>query len=357
MAEGIRTLRAKLTVDLSAIATNWRALDTISGPSVETAAVVKADAYGLGCCEVAHALHEAGTRNFFVAILEEGIELRKALGSNASIYVLAGHLRGETSAFLQYSLSPVLNSIDQFKRHFEAAPNYPFAVQVDSGMNRLGMEIDEFQSVQDAAVAAGVEFVMSHLACSDQPGHWQNREQLKAFTNATEGLGLRLSLAATGGILLGSDYHFDMCRPGIGLYGGLPFRNARPVVNLNLPVIQVREVREHECVGYGATWQATQPSRIATVSSGYHDGIFRSLSGNCALYADGVACRMAGRVSMDSLTVDVTHLAQVPESFQLLGPDQSINDLAERASTICNEVLTSLGNRYSRTYIDAQHDN
>ena len=350
-------MRAELIVDLESVAENWRTLDSFSGADVETAAVVKANAYGLGCCEIAHALRMAGARSFFVAILEEGIELRESLDSHVSIYVLSGHMKGEAKAFSQYSLSPVLNSIEQYERHLESASRLPFAIQIDSGMNRLGMEIDEFQSVRASAIEAGVEFVMSHLACSDEPGHWQNREQLEVFGAATAGLGVRRSLAATGGTFLGRTYHFDMCRPGIGLYGGLPYKNALPVVNLNLPVIQVRDVQESECVGYGATWQASQRSRIATVSSGYSDGILRSLGGNCVLYADGVPCSLAGRVSMDLLTVDVTHLAEIPELFQLLGPDQTINDLADHASTICNEILTSLGSRYNRTYINGRNVN
>ena len=326
-------------------------LASLSGQEVETAAVVKADAYGLGCHEVAEALRRAGARRFFVAILEEGIELRESLGHDSGIYVLSGHLNGEATAFSQYALTPVLNSTEQFDRHVEHLPDHPFAIQIDTGMNRLGMEVAEFQSLRDRAIEANVEFVMSHLACADEPEHRQNREQLMVFEAATEGFAVRRSLAATGGILLGSRFHFDMCRPGIGLYGGDPYKTGRQVMNLSLPVIQVRDVLKGECVGYGATWQAQRPSRIATVSSGYADGILRSLSGNFDLFANDVPCPVAGRVSMDCLTVDVTHLRRVPETFQLLGPGQTINELADRASTICYEVLTSLGSRYNRTHV------
>ena len=217
-------------------------------------------------------------------------------------------------------------------------------------MNRLGMEADEFRSVREMQGNAEPVLVMSHLACADDPPHPQNQIQLKEFLEMTEGMRPRRSLSATGGILLGPDFHFDLCRPGIGLFGGMPHRGAHQVVQLDLPVIQVRNVRPGESVGYGATWIAGSDTRVATVSAGYADGIFRSLGGSLTLYAGDVPCRSVGRVSMDLITVDVSHIREVPDTLQLLGRHQTIDDLADCASTIGYEILTSLGNRYERVH-------
>jgi alanine racemase len=217
-------------------------------------------------------------------------------------------------------------------------------------MNRLGMEAAEWSALRDIALAAGPTLLMSHLACADEPGHPMNAAQLRAFRAMTDGTGVPRSFAATGGILLGPDYHFELTRPGIGLYGGQPFEDAAPVVRLSLPVVQVRDVAEGETVGYGASWTAEGPSRIATVSAGYADGLIRSMSNRAVLFAGDIPCPLAGRVSMDLLTVEVTHLHEVPDTLDILGPRQTVDDLAEAAGTIGYEVLTALGPRYLRRY-------
>ena len=196
---------------------------------------------------------------------------------------------------------------------------------------------------------------LSHLACADEPEHPMNRRQAETLARlATRLPGLRLSLAATGGILLGAGYHHGLTRPGIGLYGGLPFAAARPVVTLSLPVIQVRDVAPGETVGYGAAWTAARPSRIALVAAGYADGLLRAIGGgNVALYAAGTACPLVGRVSMDLITADVTDLAEEPASLEILNARQTIDDLGRAAGTIGYEILTSLGARYDRVYKEA----
>jgi alanine racemase len=191
---------------------------------------------------------------------------------------------------------------------------------------------------------------MSHLACADEPDHPLNEAQLKAFHAMTDGTGLPRSLAATGGILLGSRYHFDLTRPGVGLYGGLPFAAASPAVTLSLPVIQTREVAVGEAVGYGCTWIADKPSVIATVAGGYADGLPRRLSGKAQLWDGDTPCPLVGRVSMDLITVDITHLPEVPKSLDILGPNQPVDALADIAGTIGYELLTALGPRYTRRY-------
>jgi alanine racemase len=242
----------------------------------------------------------------------------------------------------------MLNSAEQLARHRSALPGAPYGIQLDSGMNRLGMEPADWAAARAEAEAGPLTLVMSHLACADAADHPANAAQLETFREMTEGASVPRSLAATGGILLGRAYHFDMTRPGIGLYGGLPFADARPAVRLSLPVIQLRDVAPGETVGYGCSFTATRPTRIATVSAGYADGLIRALSGKATLWAGDRPCPLAGRVSMDLLTVDVTDLAEVPDALDILGPHQGVDRLAEDAGTIGYEILTSLGARYVR---------
>ncbi len=335
-----------LQIDLAALAANWRALDAKT--TVETGAVVKANGYGLGAAQVAATLASVGARKFFVAVATEGIAVRAALGPEVEINVFSGHMAGDTATIRDHNLTPMLNSIEQVTRHLEALPGHPFGVQLDSGMNRLGMEWSEWAAVAPVALSQHPTLVMSHLACADEPEHPMNAYQLDVFEKMTRGISTPRSLAATGGILLGEKYHFDLCRPGIGLYGGFPFADARPVVQLDLPVVQIRPLDTGEVVGYGNTWQADRPSKIATVSAGYADGLIRAMSDKAMLWADDHPCRLVGRVSMDLITVDVTDLEHAPEVLTILGPKQSVDQLADRAGTIGYEILTSLGGRYAR---------
>ncbi len=341
-----------LTVDLDALVANWRALDALSGAGVETGACVKADGYGLGAARVARALAGAGVRRFFVAVAEEGAAIRQALGPGPEICVFSGHMRGDTDMIGDLDLTPMLNSVDQLTRHFEALPGHAFGVQLDTGMNRLGMEPAEWGAVREIALARGPALVMSHLACADEPRHEMNAKQLAVFREMVAGIEAPLSLAATGGILLGAEYHFDITRPGIGLYGGQPFAEARPVAQLSLPVIQTRPLAMGETVGYGNSFVAQRAATIATVSAGYADGLIRAMGGVAQLYHGPTPCPLAGRVSMDLLTVDVTDLPEVPQMLDILGPDQTVDSLAEAAGTIGYEILTALGARYTRRYLE-----
>lgn len=341
-----------LLIDLDAIAANWRALDRATASGVQTAAVVKADAYGLGTARVAQTLARAGARRFFVALAEEGALVRQALGPGPQICILSGHMAGDTDLIGDLDLTPVLNALDQVTRHLEALPGHAFGVQLDTGMNRLGMEPAEWEALAPYLLEAGPEFLMSHLACADDPDHPMNDHQLAQFHAMTDGTGVPRSFAATGGILLGPRYHFDLTRPGIGLYGGRPYEGAASVVSLSLPVIQTRQVDPGEIVGYSGTWEAETTALIATVAAGYADGLLRGLSNNAVLWDGDVPCPLVGRVSMDLITVDVSHLPDIPRSLDILGPYQTVDDLADAAGTIGYEILTSLGARYSRRYAE-----
>tara|TARA_R110000868_G_scaffold18172_15_gene78984 strand:- start:4931 stop:5971 length:1041 start_codon:yes stop_codon:yes gene_type:complete len=343
---------ATLTIDTGAIARNWQSLDART--EVETGAVVKANGYGLGAPVVARVLARAGCRSFFVATADEGATLRAALGQGPAIYVFSGHMDGDTGAIREGRLTPLLNSVDQMLRHVEALPGSPFGLQMNTGMNRLGMQASEWSALRDIAVAQRPGLIISHLACSDEPDHEMNAFQLRQFREMTDGIDAPRSLAATGGTLLGEDYHFDLCRPGVGLFGGLPYAQAEAVVTLDAPVIQVRDVVAGESVGYGNMWIAQRPSRIATISAGYADGLIRAMGNGAGahVYADDTALPIVGRVSMDLITVDVTDLGHDPAHLQLLGAHQTVDDLATAAGTIGYEVLTSLGHRYARRYTE-----
>lgn len=348
---------ATLTIDTDAIAANWRALDAHSGSGVETAATVKAGGYGLGIGPVARALAAAGARRFFVAVAEEGATLRQVLGEGPDIYVYGGHMQGDAAILRDARLVPLLNAPEQAARHFQALPGHRYGVQLDSGMNRLGMEPADWAALRPGLPAQAPDLVMSHLACADAPDSPENHRQLNAFRTMTADLGpgVRRSIAATGGVLLGRAWHFDLTRPGIGLYGGAPFARARPVVRLSIPVIQTRPVAPGEFVGYGCTWRATQPARIATLAAGYADGIIRAMGNRVQLYHGDVACPLRGRVSMDLLTVEITALDDpAPQALDLICPAQGIDAVADAAGTIGYEILTALsGARHARRHLGA----
>lgn len=339
-----------LHIDLEAVAANWRALDAKSAAACETAATVKADAYGLGAAQVAPRLFREGCRAFFVATAAEGLALRRTLGPEPRIYAFYGHMPGDTATLQRADIVPMICSVDQLTRQLEALPRHPFGIQLDTGMNRLGLKMAEWAATAELALKAHAVLVTSHLSDGDDPGSPANAAQLARFHEMTDGIAVPRSLAATGGVLLGPDYHFEMTRPGIGLYGGHPFRAADPVVSLEVPVITCFDVEAGEAVGYGGTWRAPAPSRIATIAAGYADGLPRALSPALEVMAGPVACPVIGRISMDLIGVDISHLDGDPEGVVILDAHRGVDTLAAAAGTIGYEILTSLGSRFVRRY-------
>ena len=356
--------RPILTIDLGAITANWKALaDRAAG--AECAAVVKADAYGLGLSRVAPALAAAGARTFFVAQAQEGAKLRRILGPGPVIYVFNGFTEDDLETFVSNDLQPVLNSLHQIRTFRAAAYAFPekprAALHVESGINRLGLTPDDLDALR-AAGPGGIDFtlVMSHLAAADEPQNGMNARQRGAFSGRSALLRAvapkaRLSLAATGGTLLGPSFHFDLVRPGIGLYGGLPFDAARSVVTLEAPFLQIRPVPAGLSVGYGATWTARRDSVIGVLPLGYADGFFRTLK-EPKVFIRGRPAPVVGRISMDMITVDLTAHPDVETGAmaEVLGPNQGVDALASRCGTIGYEILTALGDRYARRYIEAE---
>ena len=321
-------------------------------------AAVKADAYGLGAAEVAPALAGAGCRHFFVAHVAEGVAVRAALGPGIMIAVLNGFRPGADE---DAALTPVLNSPGDIAAW--AGTGAGVILHIDTGMARLGLSPSELAVlVEDPAPLAGVTllYVMTHLACADDPAHPLNAEQAARFGAARARLPAALSsFANSSGLFLGRDFASDLARPGCALYGLNPTPGRpnpmRPTVRLEVPVLQIREIPAGTTVGYGATWTAARASRIATVAAGYADGYLRSLSGRALARHGGQDIPLVGRVSMDLITFDVTdHPSITPGSMiELIGPGQSPDDVAARAGTIGYEVLTSLGTRYRREYLRA----
>ena len=356
-----------LTIDLTAVTDNWRLLRDRAAPAA-CAAVVKADAYGLGIEQVAPALADAGCTLFFVATLDEGLRLRSLL-PQVEVAVLGGLLPGTATIFLRDRLIPVLNDLGQAARWREetakAGRRAPAILHVDTGMNRLGLDPAETALLTaDPALLDGIDlsYVMTHMACPDEPAHPLNALQLARFRAALAALpGAKGSLAASSAIFLGPDHHFDLVRPGAALYGVNPIPGApnpmRQAVRLDGRVLQVRHVDRGEGVGYGASRTCGNPSKIVTVATGYADGYLRALSNRGSARIAGHDVPMIGRVSMDLLTFDVTGL---PEGLvhpgglvELLGEGYTPDDAARDAGTIGYEILTSLGGRYARRYIGA----
>ncbi|MCP1272861.1 alanine racemase [Gluconobacter albidus] len=352
---------AWLTVSLKAIANNYGLVARL-GAGAECAAVVKADAYGLGAAQVAQALAGRGAGTFFVAHLDEGIALRAVL-PQARIFVLHGFMPGCEGSMAAHGLIPVLNSLDQvrsWKRFCEQAGQaFPAALQFDSGMSRFGLSIED---LAERALFNGLnlQLVMSHLACADMPDSPANEMQRQRFvTMAAAFPGVPRSLAASSGIFLGPDYHFELIRPGAALYGIAPSEGRRvlaPVVSLDARIAQIRTIQAGDRVGYGLSWMAPKATRIATLSLGYADGFFRAQAGQASVWYGRTRLPVIGRVSMDSISVDMTEAPadlKAGDVLSVLGPQQDVDALARSAGTIGYEVLTALGSRFHRVYVPA----
>jgi alanine racemase len=356
--------RARLTVDLDALAANHAVLKQLAGPA-EVAPVVKADAYGLGAGPIGRRLWAEGARSFFVARLEEGEALRTALGPGrpARVLVLDGATAGSAARMVDAGLTPVLNSPAQVEGYAAWARGHgplPCAIHVDTGMHRLGLALEELAvlaAAPDRLSGLKIELLMSHLACADQDEHRMNAQQAGRFKKVRALMpDVPGSLANTPGVFLGAAFHHDLVRPGIGLYGGGPFDKPHPrltpVATLTAPILQVRAVAEGETVGYGRRFAADRAYRIAIVAAGYADGLPRASEGARAWFA-GDFRDILGRVSMDLIAIDVTGCedAQPGAMVELLGPHVQVDEVAAAAGAVAHEVLTRLGHRAERLYL------
>ena len=353
---------ALLTIDLSAVATNYRLLRARAAPA-QCAAVVKADAYGLGIDDVVPALSRAGCETFFVAHVSEARRVR-AVARAAKIYVLNSLPLGGAAALRTVDAVPVLGSLAEIARWRAGAGDAPFALHVDTGMNRLGVSMAEAADIARGG-AAGIELVMSHFVSSEDMSDPANARQVAAFAKLRALFPrAKLSLSNSSGLFLEARPMLDLVRPGYALYGGNPTPGApnpmRAVVKLEAPVIQLRLIEAGETVGYNSQWTARRRTRLATVSIGYADGFPRAAGGTDARregaqgIVRGARCRIAGRVSMDLIVLDVTDAPRdvAPgDMAEFLGAEIGIDELAEHGGTIGYQVLTGLGARYAREYV------
>jgi len=357
-----------LTVDLDAIIANWRKLEKTAVPA-ECAGVVKADAYGCGAEPVAKALAAAGCKTFFVATLDEAAVVRAVL-PDATIYALNGFFQNTGDAYAKVNCKPVIGDLhelaewDVFCRR--SGWRGGAAIHIDTGMNRLGLTVAEAQGIIPRINAGdhGITLVMSHLVSGELVNNPTNARQLAAFREiASLFSNVPASLSSSSGIYLGAQFQFDMVRPGAALYGVNPTPEAdnpmQPVVDLKARIVQIRNVERGETVGYGGTWTARRPTRLAIVAAGYGDGYFRAASANdgtrgAEVVVAGKRCPVAGRISMDLMAVDITDLPQNTarrgHMVTLIGEGITVDELAHHFGTIGYEVLTSLGRRYARIY-------
>jgi alanine racemase len=358
-----------LTVDLDALVANWRKLEKTAVPA-ECAGVIKADAYGCGIGPVATALAAAGCKTFFVATLGEARDARAVLPSEAALYVLNGFLQNTGEDYAKHNCRPVIGDLNELAEWDVFCRRTGWsggaAIHVDTGMNRLGLSPAAAQGIIPRINAGdhGITLVMSHLAAAEHLNNPANARQLAAFRDAaSEFAGVPAALANSSGIFLGAPFQFDLVRPGAALYGVNPTPEAdnpmQPVVDLKARIVQVRDLERGDTVGYGGSWTARRATRIALISAGYADGYFRAASSNdgtrgADVIIAGKRCPIAGRISMDLISADITDLP--PKTVRrghwatLLGEGITVDELAHHFGTIGYEVLTSLGRRYARIY-------
>ena len=347
-----------MTVNLDAVAENYRALKAKSGKP--TAAVIKADAYGLGMVAIARRLEREGCHDFFVVTIDEGVRLRA--NTDRTIFLLGGIHSGDRSLIEKHDLIPVLNSLEDI-----TAWKGRCAIHFDTGMNRTGLSEDEAEAlIADPSRLSHlkVELALSHFACADEPGHPLTQTQCEKFARIHSRLaahlpGTRWSLANSSGIFERAGATYDLVRPGYALYGGNPTPHLpnpmRPVIRLEATIVQIRQVAHGESVGYGASHVFDTDTQIATLCLGYADGYMRGFSGpnHGRVYWKNLSCPILGRVSMDLISVGIGHLPDKPKAgdrMEIIGAHQDIDEVARQAGTIGYEILTSLGNRYARIY-------
>lgn len=368
-----RLAGGRLTIDLDALAANWLLLAEKSKPG-RAGAVVKADAYGLGIVHVVPPLWQAGCRTFFVALVEEGLRV-KAVTPDAQVYVLNGLFADAFSVYEQSNLIPVLGSLHELGLWRDLNANHaeklPYALHVDTGMNRLGLTVQEaIQFAGDARDDKPV-LLITHLAAADDQSHTLTQRQFESFQKLRAAFaGIESSIANSPGIFHAGIGAYDLSRPGVAMYGGEPVSGIanpmRPVVTLEARIVQIRNGLKGETAGYGATATLKRDTRIAICSVGYADGYLRSASGSGVPLRNAVAAGgmgfvagqkvpIIGRVTMDLTSFDITDLPEdavkTGDHIELFGPNIALDDAARAAGTIGYELLTSLGNRYHRRYI------
>jgi alanine racemase len=362
----ITSLKCILEIDLDALAKNYNFIKKTCNNSI-VGAVVKSNAYGLGATWVAKKLSSTGCNDFFVMTIEEGIEIRKTLGTKGNIYVLHGTSVNDVVSFDEYNLTPVINNLGQLeiwqKLSLSLQKNLPFVLHCDIGINRLGMNKTEFKKLvanPDLYKNLNQKFIMSHLSSSDEMTNKVNESQLQLFKELSEHFPkVKRSLANSSAIFLGKDYHFDLIRPGAAIYGLNPTSNLKSnpmynIIKLTAPIIHINKIASGETVGYNGTFVAKEETVIATLPIGYADGYSRSLSNQGIVYINNKKAPVVGRISMDLVTIDVSdfsdHEIYLGQTVEIIGANNPPDKIAKLFGTIGYEILTKLGNRFERIY-------
>ncbi len=353
---------AWLSIDLKALAHNYTLLTNRTNPNCQAAGIVKADAYGLGVAQIVSVLEKQNCPFYFVATPDEAFDLRSM--TDKPVAVLNGIFPGTEKDYLHHNLTPVLNSLSAIESWQTVAKqnetNLPAIIHCDTGMNRLGLgsdEIEKFFERSSQYKNLTIKLIMSHFACADEQENTMTHTQYERFVKIAKHFPqAQKSLANSAGIFRSPDYHFDMVRPGMALYGLNPTPEInnpmKPIVTLKTRILQLRTAPKGENVGYGATHRIEKNTTLATVALGYADGFLRALGNKGILYYKGSPCPIVGRVSMDLVTVDMGDKTPLEnEKLEVIGPHQSADDLAKAAGTIGYEVLTNLGTRYQRRYL------
>ncbi len=355
-----------LEIDLKSICHNFKKIKKKVSKDCIVAATVKANAYGLGLKKVSQSLIRVKCKDFFVATLNEGIELR-SYNESVNIFILNGLDSGKCSIYKKYKLTPVLNSIKQIREYesYQSRIKKPMnaIIHFDTGMSRLGLDENETKKLiknkNKYLKKTNVMYIMSHLACGDNPRDKKNNEQLKMFKEISKSFkNIKMTLANSAGVLLGKKYHFDMVRPGISIYGGnaqkVEKNSYKQVIKLTAKLIQIRQIEKGSTVGYGATYKAKQKMIIGTVGLGYGDGLSRLFSNNMKCYYKKKEVNIIGRVSMDLITLDLSKFQKkdikISNRIEIINNQNNINQICVNIGTIPYEILTSLGHRYRRKY-------
>ena len=348
-----------LKIDLSAVAKNYQIFQRKVGTRCAVAGVCKANGYGIGLKEITQKLASLNCPLFFVASLDEALFIRQH-DTQTPIAVLGGVMGGEESTYAAHHITPVLNTALDIENWRQHGKGQPAILHIDTAMNRLGLHVDEVESQLEHLKNINLSYVMSHFACADELDHSLTHEQHKRFKTVTKYFAhVPKSLANSSGLFRSSDYHYDMVRPGYALYGGNPTPEANnpmhSVITLESRILQIRHCKKGETIGYGAGHKFAKDTTTATLAFGYADGFTRAHSGKATLYFKGQPCPVIGRVSMDLVTIDVGEVTGTPpqqgDTVEIIGPHQSIDDLADSAGTIGYEILTALGTRYKREYV------
>ena len=356
-----------LSINLAALKENYKLLDRMSAAACETACCVKASAYGLGAKRAVPALYDAGARSFFIATIEEGVELRNLLPA-ARLFILNGFSHKDGKKYIEHHLIPVLNDLSEIKAYQALAQQteekLPAIIHFDTGMSRLGLDREDTRAlIAEKSFMSGLHilYVMTHFASAEEQDNPLNQKQKQTFDEiAAHFPDAQKCLSNSGGIFLGQGYHNDLTRAGIALYGGAPMdakpNPMNPVVTLEAPILQNRSVKKGDGIGYNSTYTFDKDGHVAVLGFGYADGFLRSLSNSGNLYWNGKPLPIRGRVSMDLTICDITHLPenerpQKGNMLEIIGENQPIDQIAKSAGTISYEILTALGNRYIRNYI------